>query len=126
MDHSADIERNWTRFCECGQPKEHNAYSCPGCLFLDGARCGDSLLIDSLRLGIEMTCNDLAIEIGVHATATLRRLYHLIEIGRVRRYWRESDVRIGVQRCRYGTGLKRAGIGGSGVWVYTLCDRRAA
>jgi len=125
MDRSADIERNWTRFCECGRAKEHSSYACDACLSLDGETSKDSQLISLLRLNLEMTVDQIAECLGMHNSGVLRSLHVLMKKGRVTRQLRESDGVEAQQRDRYGGGL-RTGIRVGTHHVYMLCDRRAA
>ena len=107
---------NWSKECECGNPKTNASDMCSECTFLDGKMEKTALVIDTLRGLDGLTCNELCLEIYGKAThgfttGMYNTLSALIKSGRVRRYQVENDIE-----------GKLAGNTTS--WVYCLTTKR--
>lgn len=105
--------------CECGRAKTKDSEACTRCRHLDGECPTVAQLISILREYNGMSTSDLAATAGRWDTAIWRTLKTMLESGRVRRYWRESDCREGIGRSRHG-GTQRYNLSNSGHWVYAL------
>ena len=104
--------------CECGNEKSTKMDACNRCTYLDGtARWG--FIIDALRGTDGLTLAELAAITGKHREALQRTFKRLLEIGRVRRYLRETDG-MEVTRNMFGKGRRTARIGAPEQWVYIL------
>lgn len=102
---------NWSKECECGNPKPNSSTMCSSCAFLDGQMPRMALIIDALRGQDGLTVNELCETIygkAVHANTTGMQaiLQKMCKSGRVRRFEREED--------------QEAGFGKTWTWVYCL------
>lgn len=103
--------------CECGNERSRNAQACKRCTYLDGVREA-AFVIDALRGTDGLSITEICALTGTtYHEAMQRALKRLMRIGRVRRYWRETDAHLverSPSRRKWGTR------GGSGCWVYAL------
>lgn len=116
--------------CDCGNPKSAKSEACERCIYLDGdgyERIPLAVIISMLRGTDGMSLRELCIARGMNTEKNngqkvMRRYVALlIEQGRVRRYWRESDSEAYSDIAYFGSAdnaSRRAG--GTGCWVYAL------
>lgn len=115
-----DNRHNYARECECGNPKPSDSEGCARCRFLDGtARWG--FVIDALRGTDGLSLRELAEATGHHREALQRTMKKLLDVGRVRRYWREIDSTLTHRgHANFGKRIVEVRSGGDGCWVYAL------
>jgi len=119
------VEHNHERWCECGRPKSSGARGCARCTHLDGVTPAQAEIIAALRGTDGLSVAEIVDELGdagdSQYSATHRTVVRLVEQGRLRRYWRESDA---VDRLNGHVSAN------DGHWVYALWGaaekRRAA
>jgi hypothetical protein len=76
--------QNWSRECECGNPKGNRELCCKRCAFLDGARPGPARLINALREAPALSIAEIVMDSGAPERSVRRMLAILARRGRVR------------------------------------------
>lgn len=122
----------YSRTCDCGEPKEFTAEACDRCTYLDGGKIGRgngcsnaAEVIAALRGTDGLSIPDILRELGRSPTrggayrGIHRTLQAMLRSGRVRRYWREGEPTVIVAEPFGNDRRPRCGAGG-GCWVYQL------
>jgi hypothetical protein len=116
------------RACDCGAPVTSGKV-CPSCRYLDGKGRQDTDAIFALReqgppgLSLNELCTEIHGGPSESRRRSMLRTMQILEaVGRVRRYWRESDHHE-VRRGDFGRARHLHRGGGGSHWVYCLTER---